>query len=60
MSCCPGAVGSVLSDGRVLFMRRRGVEQDEWPDAFREIVGELPEGYGSFEGGGVNPLFLDT
>ena len=34
------------------FYAQKGLDPNGWPAAFREIVGELPWGYGSFEEGG--------
>ena len=38
------AAGLGLSGGQVPFYAQKGLDVDGWPAAFREIVGELPEG----------------
>ena len=39
-----GCSGIGLERWASAFYAQKGLDADGWPDAFREIVGELPEG----------------
>ena len=40
------------------FFVKEGLDPDKWPEAFREIVGELPEGIRFLYTGGKSPKTL--
>jgi len=50
-----GCIGIGLERWVSAFYAQKGLDADGWPDAFREIVGELHEGIRFLKGGGVNP-----
>jgi len=39
-----GCSGIVLERSVSVFYAQKGLDPDKWPEAFRKIVGELPEG----------------